>query len=67
MYDLTSADLLDDVLAEVRHTPGLPARKIAKRLRADAGRIRKILTFLTSEHYVTLTRQGGQDTYTPTA
>lgn len=61
------ADLTDEVLDTVRTRPGLTARKIARRLSADAGVVRRVLTTLATDHYVALTKQGGQDTYGPTA
>jgi DNA-binding IclR family transcriptional regulator len=59
-----AADLTDDVLETVTDRPGLTLAKIAKRLHADAGVVRSVLTVLVRDHYVALTREGGRDGYT---
>jgi len=58
------ADLTDDVLTTVAERPGLTAAKIARRLCADAGAVRRVLTTLAADHYVTLANRNGRDIYT---
>ena len=61
--DARTADLTDNVLDTVAAYPRLTARRIAKRLRADAGQVRQALAFLAKSHYVRLVNDGGRDVY----
>lgn len=58
-------DLTDALVAAVAERPGLTAAKLARKLRVDAGTVRRYLTYLAHEHYVTLKRVGGRETYGP--
>lgn len=60
-------DLTDALISTVEQRPGLSLAKLAKKLRADVGTVRQTMAYLTREHYVTLVRQGGKDTYHPAA
>lgn len=67
MNAIMAADLTDAVLDTVTDRPGLSAAKIARRLRADAGTVRRVLTTLVRDHYVTLANDHGRDSYRPVA
>jgi DNA-binding IclR family transcriptional regulator len=63
MYADYAAELNDNVLDVVDTEPGLNAKTIARRLKADAGAIRRTLGFLVTSHYLTQTGKGGRETY----
>lgn len=63
MTTAISPDLTDTVLDLVAARPGLTLRKIAKALRADAGQVRRTITYLVEAHYVAQRVEGGRETY----
>jgi DNA-binding IclR family transcriptional regulator len=67
MYAADLTDLTDNVLDAIRTRPGQRVAKIARRLNADAGIVRRIIKDLAREQYVILTHQGGHDVADPRA